>query len=225
MSTGTPKVKKSSSVKPPVAPAAPVAPAVKAAPREAGGTVARSTAGESRRSRERAAARAEASEHVATPRGAVMPRPARPQSRNSNDELLLAGASSRGTPFGRCGGRAILSRLERDLCDRLTNFGVAHSHRPRHFEVRLEDESLAAFAPTMVLRGRGREGKTVVLETSEAKGDQNLSKIRAFRRQYGLEFYVCLVALEEVLDEVQLDTYDEATSAMDVHTLVSRLAD
>lgn len=141
------------------------------------------------------------------------------------DDLLLAGGSSTGTPFGRCGGRAILTRLERDLCDRLTGLGVAHSHRPRHFEVTLDDESLAAYAPTMVLRGRGREGKTVVVETTESNKDPNLPKIRAYRKQYGPEFYVCLVAPEEVLDQVHFDTYDDATAATEVHTLVSRLAD
>ncbi|MFO1053875.1 MAG: hypothetical protein U1F36_16785 [Planctomycetota bacterium] len=166
---------------------------------------------------------------TAAPATAPAPRrqPAAPRSAPTRrtDDLLLAGASSSGTPFGRCGGRAILTRLERDLCDRLTGLGVAHSHRPRHFEVSLENKTLAAYAPTMVLRGRGREGKTVVIETAEQAQDPNLSKIRAYRKQYGLEFYVCLVAPEEVLDEVHFDTYDEATSATDVHTLVSRLAD
>src|SRR5690606_7530504 len=75
-----------------------------------------------------------------------------------HEELLLSGGDTHGAPFGRCGGRPILHAIERNICDRLTDLGVAHSHRPRHFEVRLEDESLAAFAPTMVLRGRGREG-------------------------------------------------------------------
>lgn len=175
----------------------------------------------------KAAASAEASKAVSAKptvpaRTAAAPKAA-PTRRG--DDLLISGASSSGTAFGRCGGRAILSRLERDLCDRLTDQGVAHSHRPRHFEVRLDDESLAAYAPTMVLRGRGREGKTIVLETSENAKDANLGKIRAYRKQYGLEFYVSLVAPEEVLDEVHFDTYDEATAATDVHTLVSRLAD
>jgi hypothetical protein len=84
---------------------------------------------------------------------------------------------------------------------------------------------LAAYAPTMVLRGRGREGKTVVVESAERAGEENLKKIRAFRSQYGLEFYLCFVAPEDVLDGVAFDTYDEAVATTDVHTLVSRLAD
>ncbi len=178
----------------------------------------------------KSAAQETPSSHGDTPKRRATPAlPARPPRNPNNprntDDLLLAGGSGAGTRFGRCGGRAILSRLERDLCDRLTGFGVAHSHRPRHFEVKLEDESLAAYAPCMVLRGRGREGKTVVVETSEIANDAGLTKIRAFRRQYGLEFYVCFVAPEELLDDVHFDVYDEATAATDVHTLVSRLAD
>lgn len=137
----------------------------------------------------------------------------------------VAGGARAGAGFGRCGGRPIVHRIEREICDRLTNLGVAHSHRPRHFEVRIDDAGLAAYAPTMVLRGRGREGKTVVVETAERATDESLPKIKAFRKQYGLEFYVCFVAPEDVLDTVHFDTYDEAATTTDVHTLVSRLAD
>lgn len=154
------------------------------------------------------------------------PRRAAPRSTSRpHEELILSGGHGQGAPFGRCGGRPILNRIERDLCDRLTGLGVAHSHRPRHFEVQFDDGPLAAYAPTMVLRGRGREGKTVVVEAAERCNDEALPKIRAFRKQYGLEFYVCFVAPEDVLDAVHLDTYDEAAATTDVHTLVSRLAD
>jgi len=142
-----------------------------------------------------------------------------------HEELLLSGGDTHGAPFGRCGGRPILYSIEREVCDRLTHLGVAHSHRPRHFEVQFEDNSLGAYAPTMVLRGRGREGKTVIVEMAESLKSESLPKIRAFRAQYGLEFYICYVAPEEVLDGVPFDTYDEAATTDDVHTLVSRLAD
>lgn len=127
--------------------------------------------------------------------------------------------------FGRCGGRPLLTAVERDVCDRLTSLGVAHSHRPRHFEITLEDGSLAAFAPTMVVRGRGREGKTVLVETTELATDPNLDKVRAFRKQYGLEFYLSFVASEEILDQVPFDVYDEATEVLNLAALIGRLAD
>lgn len=164
--------------------------------------------------------------------------------RRGHARAKRGGASEPQVPqvFGRCGGREIISRLEREVCDRLTTLGVTHSHRPRHFEVTLggvgpevdlsdakavaaAGGTLGAYAPEMVLRGRGREGKTVVVETLEHADDPKLDKIRAFRRQYGAEFYVCLVAPEEVLDEVHFDTYDEAAATTDLHTLVGRLAD
>jgi len=142
-----------------------------------------------------------------------------------DEDMLPRGAAGGGAIFGRCGGRIIQSSLERDVCDRLTGLGVAHSHRPRHFEVRFEDGELAAYAPTIVLRGRGREGKTVVVEAAEAAQDATVRKIRAFRDQYGTEFYVCFVAPEEVLDDVHFATYDESATSNAIHTLVSRLAD
>ncbi|MBK8977709.1 MAG: hypothetical protein IPM29_17520 [Planctomycetes bacterium] len=120
----------------------------------------------------------------------------------------------------------MLTALERDVCDHLTQLGVTHSHRPRHFEITLDDGSLAAYAPTMVVRGRGREGKSVVIETCDAVGDPQLAKIRAFRRQYGVEFYVCLVAtVEELLEELPFDAYDESSALRNMHTMVGRLAD
>ncbi len=148
-----------------------------------------------------------------------------PSLRIDEDDMLPRGAAGGGALFGRCGGRAIQSTLEREVCDRLTGLGVAHSHRPRHFEVRFDDGELAAYAPTIVLRGRGREGKTVVVEAADDARTAAVRKIRAFRDQYGAEFYVCLVAPEEVLDDVHFATYDESATSNAIHTLVNRLAD
>jgi hypothetical protein len=142
-----------------------------------------------------------------------------------DEDILPRGAAGQGAVFGRCGGRPIHSSLEREVCDRLTDLGVAHSHRPRHFEVRFDEGELAAYAPTIVLRGRGREGKTVVVETAEASDHPGVRKIRAFRDQYGAEFYVCFVAPEQVLDVIHFATYDEAANTTAIHTLVNRLAD
>lgn len=126
---------------------------------------------------------------------------------------------------GRCGGRVLGSKLEQQVCDLLSGHGVTHSHSPRHFEVRIDDKEVAAYAPRIVLRGRGREGKSVVIETVSEAGTAPYGKIAAFRRQYGAEFYVCFIAPEEVLDEVPMSAYDESSSTVDMHTLISRLAD
>ncbi|MEZ5966229.1 MAG: hypothetical protein R3F56_20500 [Planctomycetota bacterium] len=142
-----------------------------------------------------------------------------------DDDVLPSGGSGAGVGYGRCGGRMLSSRVERLLCDLLSREGVAHSHHPRHFEVRLEDESVAAYAPMIVVRGRGREGKTVVIEALDAVEPGLLDKVRAFRRSYGLEFYVSFVGSEELLDEIPLDVYDEATDVQNAVALVSRLAD
>ena len=141
------------------------------------------------------------------------------------DDVLGVHGAGRGHGHGRCGGRPLGSKLEQSVCDRLGQAGVAHSHTPRHFEVSIQDKQVAAYAPMIVLRGRGREGKSVVIEAAEDLKSPILPKIVAFRRQYGQEYYVILIAPDEVLDEAPLATYDEACATTDVNTLIARLAE
>ncbi len=117
------------------------------------------------------------------------------------------------------------NRLEQQLCNRLGIAGVVHTHSPRHYEIRVDDTKVAAYAPMIVLRGRGREGKGVVIEAIEDAKAAILSKVISFRAQYGQEFYVIMVADDEVLDEVPLASYDESCSSTNVHTLIARLAE
>ena len=149
----------------------------------------------------------------------------RAMSANDDDDVLMAHGAGGGAGFGRCGGRLLGSRLEQTLCDRLGQAGVAHSHSPRHYEVKMTEGQVAAYAPMIVLRGRGREGKSVVIEAAEDAESPILKKVVSFRGQYGQEFYVILVAQDDVLDEVALATYDEACSATNANTLISRLAE
>lgn len=142
-----------------------------------------------------------------------------------DDDVLPSGGSAQGMGYGRCGGRMLSSKTERLLCDLLSRDGVTHSHHPRHFEVQMEGGTMAAYAPMIVVRGRGREGKTIVIESVDSIDANLLEKVRAFRRQYGLEFYVSFVANEEILDEIPVDAYDEATEVQSAAALVSRMAD
>lgn len=141
-----------------------------------------------------------------------------------DDDVLMANGGG-GAGFGRCGGRLLSSKLEQTLCNRLGIAGVVHSHSPRHYEVRYNEGQVAAYAPMVVLRGRGREGKSVVIEAVEEATAPILRKVIAFRAQYGQEFYVILVAADEVLDEVPLAAYDESCSSTNVNTLIARLAE
>lgn len=159
--------------------------------------------------------------------GTPKPRPIfvpRAMANVDDDDVLMAhGGGVAG--FGRCGGRLLSSRLEQSLCNRLGIAGVVHSHSPRHYEVRYPEGQVAAYAPQIVLRGRGREGKSVVVEAIEEADAPILRKVIAFRAQYGQEFYVILVAADEVLDEVPVAAYDESCSATNVNTLIARLAE
>lgn len=142
-----------------------------------------------------------------------------------DDDAILSTGAGGGIGFGRCGGRVLHSQLEQTLCDSLTARGIAHSHTPRHFEVRIADKGVAAYPPMIVLRGRGREGKTVVLEGAEHADKPLFQKISAFREQYGSEFYVTFIADEELLDEVPLAAYDESCTLRDLNNLINRLAE
>ena len=162
-------------------------------------------------------------------RRASKPEPAptpRALSAVDDKDVLLSGGSRSGTSFGRCGGRILSSRIEQEVCDLLSRAGVTHSHAPRHFEIRYEDgKTVAAYAPMIVLRVRGREGKTVVIEAADAIDQGTIDKIRAFRTQYGAEFYMCMIAPEEILDEIPLSAYDEGATTEFAQNLISRLAD
>lgn len=165
-----------------------------------------------------------------TPRSLARPAPSRPTFvpravANLDDDDVLMSQGGGGVGFGRCGGRLLSSKLEQDLCNRLGMAGVVHSHSPRHYEIRFEDGKVAAYAPMVVLRGRGREGKGVVIEAIEEPNAPILRKIVAFRSQYGQEFYIILVGTDEVLDEAPLASYDESCSATNVNTLIARLAE
>lgn len=144
---------------------------------------------------------------------------------NVDDDDVLMSHGGGGGGFGRCGGRLLSSKLEQDLCNRLGMAGVVHSHSPRHYEIRYEDNRVAAYAPMIVLRGRGREGKGIVIEGVEDAKAPILRKISAFRAQYGQEFYVILVGSDEVLEQAPLASHDEACSAINVNTLIARLAE
>lgn len=144
---------------------------------------------------------------------------------NLDDDDVLMAHGGGGAGFGRCGGRLLSSRLEQQLCNRLGLAGVVHSHSPRHYEVRYSEGQVAAYAPMIVLRGRGREGKSVVIEGIDEVEAPILRKIVAFRGQYGQEFYVIMVADDEVLDEVPLASFDESCSSTNVNTLIARLAE
>ncbi len=162
-----------------------------------------------------------------SPMAAAKTRPTfvpRAMSCHDDDDVLMASGGG-GTGFGRCGGRLLSSKLEQQLCSRLGIAGVVHSHSPRHYEVRYSEGLVAAYAPMIVLRGRGREGKSVVIEAVDEADAPILRKVIAFRAQYGQEFYVIMVAADEVLDEVALAAYDESCSATNVNTLIARLAE
>jgi hypothetical protein len=142
-----------------------------------------------------------------------------------DDDVLVGGGSMLGQGFGRCGGRMLSSKLEQTICGLLSDAGLTHSHSPRYFEVPVTEDAVGAYAPLVVLRGRGRGGKTVVIECADEIEPSILAKIVAFREKFKSEFYVIFIAPEEVLDLIPLAAYDESSVTTDLGTLINRLAD
>jgi hypothetical protein len=192
----------------------------KSAPKPASKTAAKTTAKDSV-TKTPAKKPAEPAKPKAQARPTFVPRAV---TMTDDDDVLMAHGGG-GVGYGRCGGRLLSSKLEQDLCNRLGMAGVVHSHSPRHYEIRFEDNKVAAYAPMIVLRGRGREGKGVVIEAIEDGTTPILRKIAAFRAQYGAEFYVILVGPDEALDDAPLAAQDESCSAINVNTLIARLAE
>lgn len=199
----------------------------KASPKKANPTTAKKAAKPSspaRTAKKSAAAPAAKGKVLARAANARAPFVPRAVANLDDDDVLMAHGGG-GAGFGRCGGRLLSSKLEQDLCNRLGMAGVVHSHSPRHYEVRFEDNRVAAYAPMIVLRGRGREGKGIVIEAVEETQAPILKKVVSFRSQYGQEFYVILVGSDEVLETAPMASHDESCSAINVNTLIARLAE
>ncbi len=130
-----------------------------------------------------------------------------------------------GKEYGRCGGRPLKSLMEKHICDRLSALGVAHSHAPRRFEVKVGGDKVAAYSPCIVLRGRGREGKTMVIEVLATANELQVKKIEAFRALYQSEFYVILLAPATVLENLSFSVFDEPVLPSEIEGLVGRLAE
>lgn len=142
-----------------------------------------------------------------------------------DDDYVLMANGGGGAGFGRCGGRLLSSKLEQTLCNRLGIAGVVHSHSPRHYEVRYNEGQVAAYAPMVVLRGLA-VAKARASSSRPSKRPPPRSCARSSRSEPSTqEFYVILVAADEVLDEVPLAAYDESCSSTNVNTLIARLAE
>jgi len=131
----------------------------------------------------------------------------------------------KGQTYGRCGGRPLKSPLEQRLCQRLSQAGVAHSHAPRRYEVEIEGGRLAAYSPGLVLRGRGREGKTSIIDAVALWDETTVQKIDAFRRHYSAEFYTILVAPSDIVAKLPESSYDEILLPGEIDALVARLSE
>ena len=133
--------------------------------------------------------------------------------------------AEKGKSYGQCGGRPLKSPMEKRICEHISRLGIAHSHAPRRFEVKIENKGVAAYSPCIALRGRGREGKTTILEIMAVWDDVHIQKIRAFRALYKAEFFVIFIAPGHIVERLAADAYDEVVLPSELHNLISRLSE
>jgi hypothetical protein len=109
------------------------------------------------------------------------------------------------TSFESTAGHHVRTLTERQLCDWLERHEIPHQHANEVFIVRAAaNGSPALFVPDVVLVKKTHDGKTIIIESlhSFAPKRGGLKTLSAFRKQYGENFFVIVVAKKAMLDGV-----------------------
>jgi|GEM_PF-5623929 len=125
--------------------------------------------------------------------------------------------------LGWCGGRSIKSSLEREICDLLSTKGIPHFHRPRRFQVALNKNYVGAYSPTIIIRGKGREGKTLVIEAIEELKPLQIKKIASFREIFSQDFFLVVITNEKCIKGLPTDIADDFFIKKDLQEFIERI--
>ena len=125
--------------------------------------------------------------------------------------------------LGWCGGRSIKSHLEREICDLLSVKGIPHFHRPRRFQVKLKEGFVGAYSPTIIIRGKGREGKTLVIEAIEKVSQLQLKKIASFREIFSQDFFLVVITSLRCQETLPNDLADDYVLRKDLQEFIDRI--
>jgi hypothetical protein len=126
--------------------------------------------------------------------------------------------------LGWCGGRSIKTILERQICDLLSSKGIPHFHRPRRFQVTLEDNFVGAYSPTIIIRGKGREGKTLVIEAIEKLSTLQLKKIASFRESFKQDFFLTVISTSSCYEALPENLADHFVRDKDLQEYIERIS-
>ena len=125
--------------------------------------------------------------------------------------------------LGWCGGRSIKSPLEREICNFLSVKGIPHFHRPRRFQVTLNTNYVGAYSPTIIIRGKGREGKTLVIEAIEEIIPLQIKKIGSFREIFSQDFFLVVITNDKCINNLPENLADEFFNKKDLQEFIERI--
>ncbi len=142
---------------------------------------------------------------------------------DKNKGVQVRFAPSHGT-LGSRSGHQVRTITEREICDWLTERGIAHRHASEVVIVRAaSNKSPLLFVPDIILTKKNKNGKTIIIETlhnfSPKRG--GLKTFSAFCQQYGDRYYTVLVAKKVNLESIPKRVCDARVELEDIDTLLS----
>ena len=126
--------------------------------------------------------------------------------------------------LGWCGGRSLQTSLEKEVCNHLSLKGIPHFHRPRRFQVTLENDLVGAYSPAIIIRGKGREGKTLVIEVIESISNLHLKKISSFRKLFTQDFFLTVITTKKCFRNLPEGLADQIIHEKDLLEFIERIS-
>ena len=114
------------------------------------------------------------------------------------------------------------SPLERAVCARMRQAGVAHEHGSLHFRVHLDEGKVAEFTPALVAR-RGAILFLVEPLQGESSDRKRLALLARFLETHSPEIVLILVTTDPDVSGLSPASYDEVYTAADLARVVRRI--
>lgn len=123
-------------------------------------------------------------------------------------------------------GHVVHSHMEAALCEHLAARAVPHDHSTLVFEVELAPERHATFIPEIVLTEDRKDGRRIIVEPiGSVQPGGGVRRLAAFRRQFGGEYFLVVVAKRVVIPHVPEDASDALVPLEDFSLLDALLQD
>lgn len=109
---------------------------------------------------------------------------------------------------------------ETEICEEMQRQGVPHAHRSLRFRVRESEGHEVPFEPAIVVH---RGPVLFLVEPVSEPSRDDLARYSRFLEQHSPEFVFILLAPDELVPSIQVESYDEVYRASNVRHLVERI--